>query len=45
MTLSAKVTLPLSPSKTTSERTEVLYGAENTTNAILNFLSNVDTMD
>ena len=26
-----------------SERTEVLYGTENTTDAILNFLSNVDT--
>jgi signal transduction histidine kinase len=30
-----------SPSDIQSERTEVLYGTENTTNAILNFLSNI----
>jgi two-component system sensor histidine kinase VicK len=33
--------VPSTSSNTRSERTEVLYGTENTTNAILNFLSNI----
>ena len=33
--------MPSTSSNTRSERTEVLYGTENTTNAILNFLSNI----
>jgi two-component system, OmpR family, sensor histidine kinase VicK len=37
------VTVPSPSSSTKSERTEVLYGTENTTNTILNFLYNSKT--
>src|SRR5919198_4692651 len=37
------MTVPSRSSNTKSERTEVLYGTENTTNAILNVLSNVES--
>src|ERR687887_2672984 len=37
------MTVPSRSSNTKSERTEVLYGTENTTNAILSVLSNIES--